>query len=90
MLGHLWFVTFFEVFDVYLAQDVAGFVVAVLKEEMGFHVLLLEESNGCAVFWGLDTLIPLLINGGVLQSLRHSPRRQFPQKRIRVENLSLE
>lgn len=75
MLGHLGFVTFFEVFDVDLAQDVSGFVVAVFKQEVGFHVFLLKEGHGCAVFWGLDALVPLLVNRGVLQSLRDSSGR---------------
>lgn len=41
LLGYLGLVTFFEVFDVDLAQDVTGLVVAILEEKMGLHVLLL-------------------------------------------------
>ena len=41
VLGHLWLVALLEVFDVDLAQDVARLVVAVLEEQMRFHVLLL-------------------------------------------------
>lgn len=41
LLRHLGPVTFFEVFYVDLAQHVAGLVVAILKEKMCFHVLLL-------------------------------------------------
>ena len=41
VLGHLWLVALLEVFDVDLAQDVARLVVAVLEQQMRFHVLLL-------------------------------------------------
>lgn len=75
MLRHLWPVTLLEVFYVYLGQDVAGLVVAVLEEQVRFHVLLLKKGDSCAVFRGLDALVPLFVDGGVLQGLGDSSGR---------------